>query len=304
MFSNKLLVRKTIGLALAISSSSLTFAAADTTAMTEGWKRSLTGNLNLSQSYYDNWSKGGTDALAWDLGFGGAANLMHEDYTWENSFFAAYGMTKVQALASRKSTDEWKVESIYTRKYGTWVNPFISARVNSQWSDGYSYNDSAKTRKAISTFFDPAYFTETVGLGFAYQDYLTERLGFTLKQTISDKYDFADDIETESKIEALKSEYGLGSVTEFKKPVMENVLLASRLEVFVNFKGFDEVDLNWDNILSAKVNKWISLNFNLNLLYDKDLPNPDKDPSKPGKDFNESVQIKQGLSVGISFLSL
>ena len=47
---------------------------------------------------------------------------------------------------------------------------------------------------------------------------------------------------------------------------------------------------SWANKITAKVNKLISVNFELEMLYDKDL--------------SEDTQTRESLSVGIAFLSL
>ncbi len=257
-----------------------------------GWKRQFNGILNISQAYQDNWVKGGTDALSWELNLNTSAVLNKPDYLWESRGKANYGRTKIQDMPSRKSSDEWSFESIYTRKFGYWVNPFVSGTAQSQFTLGYSYDDKAvkPTRSAISDFFDPAYFTQTLGLGMTPIKDLTERLGATMKQTVSDTYGYADDKATSTKVETFKQEYGLTSATEYKFALMQNILAATRLDIFANFKGWDEVDGRWDNRLTAKVNKWVNVNFALEYLYDKDL--------------SEDTQMRESLSVGLSFLSL
>jgi hypothetical protein len=248
--------------------------------------------MNLSQAYQDNWVKGGTDALSWELIMNASAVLDQQDFLWESRGKANYGRTKIQDMASRKSSDEWSLESIYTRKLGTWVNPFVSGAGQSQFTLGYSYDDKASTptRAAKSDFFDPAYFTQTLGLGITPIKDLTERLGATMKQTVSDAYGYADDKETTAKVETFKQEYGLSSTTEYKFALMQNILASTRLDLFANFKGWDEVDGHWDNRLTATVNKWVNVNFALEYLYDKDL--------------SEDTQMRESLSVGLSFLSL
>lgn len=255
-----------------------------------GWKREANGLLNLSQAYYDNWSKGGTDALAYELNLGGTALYDQAKYQWETKAKAVYGRTKVGSLASRKTSDELNLETIYTYKLAVMVNPFASASGQTQSMPGYSYSgDTSQTQ--ISDFFDPAYFIETIGVGITPVKGLKERLGGSMKQTVSsEEFKFADDPDTESEIETLKQEYGVTSITEYEFQLMENIKGNSRLEVFANFKGWDEIDGRWANQLTAKVNSWVNVNFEYELLYDKDL--------------DESYQTREGLAIGISFLKL
>lgn len=254
-----------------------------------GWKRQFNGILNFSQAYYDNWSKGGSDALNYETNLSGDALYDQEKYQWETKGKAVYGRTKVASLPSRKSADELDLESIYTYKLAVMVNPFASLSGQTQFMPGFKYlGDTARVQ--ISDFFDPAYFTETIGLGITPVKDLKERLGASMKQTISSKdFKYADDPKTDG-IESFKQEYGLTSITEYAFQLMQNIQASTRLEAFVNFKGWDEIDGRWSNQITAKVNSLISVNFEYEMLYDKDL--------------DLSYQTREGLGVGISFLKL
>lgn len=265
-------------------------AAAPSAAPVFGWRHQFTGMLNLNQTYFDNWVKGGTDALAWDLNLAGGAALEQESFVWENTAKVLYGQTKLADLGSRKSMDEWKLETIYTRKLGSWINPFAAAAGWSQFTAGYKYDDEAGTRTLTSEFFDPAYFTQTVGIGFTPVKDFKERLGFALKETFSAEHGYADDSETGAEVEDVSVEYGLSSITEYQLVLMENILGSTKLDVFVNFEGVKDIDARWENKIAAKVNKIISVNFELEMLYDKDL--------------SESYQTRESLSIGITFLSI
>src|SRR3954470_18795236 len=81
-----------------------------------GWKRSGSGLLNLSQAYFDNWVKGGSDALNWETRLEGDALLDRPEFTWESKGHALYGESKLAKLNSRKSSDELFLETVYTRK--------------------------------------------------------------------------------------------------------------------------------------------------------------------------------------------
>jgi hypothetical protein len=279
--------------AAAIAVAAISLATADGSNSPDtsksGWHRQFAGIFNLSQAYFDNWAKGGTDALNWDINLAGSANLERDQFLWENNGKVAYGRSKLSDQGSRKSMDEWKLETVYTRKLGAWVNPFVSAAGWSQFTAGYKYDDKAGTRKLTSEFFDPAFFTQTIGAGFNSLPGFTQRLGFALKETFSANRGYADDAGT-SGVEDFKLEYGLSSVTEYQKDLMQNISGTTRLELFINFKGADEIDARWENKITAKVNKIISTNFEFEMLYDKDL--------------DDSRQWREALSLGINFLSL
>jgi hypothetical protein len=256
-----------------------------------GWKNSALGNLNLSQSHFDNWTKGGTDALAWELRLEVRALKKEEKTEWESKGRAVFGQSRVEGLGTRKASDEVTLESMYTYLWTEWVNPFASIRFQSQFAAGYAYDDSSGARDRVSGPFDPSYLTQTLGLGRSWRDAYKVRMGGTLKETFSSgAYGYADDEATAATVETFKVEPGASLILEVRQELMENILLTSILDVFANFKGTEETDLRWENQLTAKVNRWISANAALDMLYDRDV--------------STRRQIRQSLSIGISFLTL
>lgn len=254
-----------------------------------GWQKELVGNLNLTQTQFDNWTQGGEDASAWQLNINGKAVDDKEKYKWDNSGKVSYGRTKIASLESRKSVDEVKLESVFTYLLGVYVNPYVAVSGETQFTKGYKYTEDSKT--AVSTFLDPGYFSQSAGVGYEPAKEFKTRLGFAIHETITSDFPvpYADDPDTED-IEKTKVEPGLESVTDFSKSLIGNILLTSKLELFYNFGDFDETDVKWDNIFSAKISKYIDVNFNVKLLYDRDS--------------SEKRQIKQALAVGLTYTFL
>jgi hypothetical protein len=275
---------------LALSAAFVAPALAQNADTTLGWKNSASGSLNLSQAYFDNWSKGGTDALSWELRLEGLALEKRENYDWESKGKAVFGQSHLQGLGTRKAVDELMLETIYTYKWMEWVNPFAALRIQSQFAPGYEYHDSLGTRDRISGPFDPTFVTQSVGLGRNWQDAFKIRVGGALKETFSSSaYGYADDPAT-AEIETFSLEPGATFTAEVRHEVMENILFTSLFDVFANFKGTDETDVRWENALTAKVNRYISANAALDVLYDRDI--------------STRYQLRQSLSIGISFLTL
>lgn len=273
---------------VALASATL-FAQAPEDTLPFGWNNSATGNLNLSQAYFDNWTKGGVNALSWESRLEGVALRKEADWNWESKGRALFGQSHLDGLGTRKASDELMAETIYTRHLSAWVNPFAAARFQTQFAAGYDYTDTTRTR--VSGAFDPTYLSQTVGLGKSWEDAYKLRLGGTLKQTFSAaRYGYADDTSTPATVETFKLEPGASFTAEIRRGLMENILLASVFDVFANFEGLDAVDVRWENQVTAKVNSFISANFALDVLYDKDL--------------STKRQVRQSLSVGISFLSI
>ncbi len=251
-----------------------------------GWENQVVGSFNLTQAQFDNWTQGGENTLAWQLNVNSSFAYEQEDFSWTNTGKVSYGQTKIGDLSSRKSADEIRIESVYLRKLGDYVNPYVSALLQTQLTKGYQYVEDE--RFPISNLFDPGYITLSAGVGYEPVPYLKTRLGAATKTTITREYavGLTDDPESD-RIEKIDTEFGALSVTELRKPLAENILLTSTLELFSNLESFEQVDVRWDTIISAKVTRYIDVSLNIELLYDSDI--------------SPKRQLKQLLAMGLSY---
>ena len=250
-----------------------------------GWKKEMVGNLNFTQNKFDNWSQGGEDSWSWQLDINAKFENDQKSYNWSNTGKFSFGQTQIGDADSRKAADEIKLETVYTYKMGDLINPYAAATGKTQISKGYFY--TATVDSVISDLLDPGYFTQSVGIGYKPNEIIKTRLGAALKETVADKYPFADDPETPDKIEKTRTEVGAESVTDLEYKVSDNILFKSKLEMFSNLEGLNQIDVNWDNLITAKVSEYINVSFNLSLFYDRDI--------------SKSRQLKQTLAVGLSY---
>lgn len=248
-----------------------------------GWKKSMIGGVNMTQTSFDNWAQGGENSVAWQVNLNFNFTNEQEKTSWANSGKFTYGQTKTGDAESQKSIDEMKLESVLTYKHGQYLNPYVAATGESQFTPGYEYDPKVE----ISRFMDPGYFRESAGLGYKPNETIKTRLGVALKQTITDKYSLR---YTGDADETMKNEVGAESVTDLNWKITETTALTSKLELFSALKAFDETDVNWDNVLVTKISKYFNVNFNLKLFYDKDV--------------SAKRQIKQSLALGFSYTFL
>ena len=68
------------------------------------------------------------------------------------------------------------------------------------------------------------------------------------------------------------------------------MLLTSKLELFSNLESFQQIDVKWDTILSAKVARYVDVNLNVKLFYDRDI--------------SRKRQLKQALTLGLTYTIL
>ncbi len=254
-----------------------------------GWKNQVVGNLNLTQAQFDNWAQGGENTLAWQLNLNSAFVLDQQRFNWATTGKLSHGQAKIGDIEARKSADEFRVESVYLYKLGDYINPYVSGLLQTQITKGYQYVEDE--RFPVSNFFDPGYITLSAGVGYEPVPYLKTRLGAATKTTITREYavGLTDDPETD-RIEKTDTEFGALSVTELRKPLAENILLTSKLDLFSNLESLKQVDVRWDTILSAKVSQYIDVSLNVELLYDNNI--------------SPKRQLKQLLALGLSYTFL
>ena len=255
-----------------------------------GWKKEIVATLNLTQASFDNWEQGGESSLAWQTSLDMNFDLQEGKHNWANSVEFELGFAKIAGEEARKSADDIKMESVYTRKLGRLLNPFVAVTAQTQFVAGFEFDDNDNKMK-ISKFLDPGYFTQSLGLGYSPGENVKTRLGATLKETITSKFakTFTDDPDT-PELEKSRVEGGISSVTDFKQSFEENVLFKSRLDLFSDLDTFDRIDVLWENNLTLKVTKYFNVDLNVDLFYDKDI--------------SDRRQLKQVLSVGFTYTFL
>jgi len=171
------------------------------------------------------------------------------------------------------------------------VNPYLSASFKSQFDDGFKYDDATNTELKISSAWDPMYLTQAVGIGYQPLAQLKTRMGAAIREVFDkNKFGYADDKHTTPTIESSKIEGGLESVTDVEIKIEDNTLFTSKLEMFAPFNSIDIVVVRSDNTISSKVNKYIAVVFNVQLINDRSV--------------NARTQVKEGLALGISYTFL
>ncbi len=254
----------------------------DTTA--DGtWDSEVIGGFTLTQSHFDNWVQGGENTLAWQINF--ASNFVYRAvrHRWTNTGDFKYGQARLGSLGTRKSADEIRIESVYQYTIGVHINPFASANFQTQFARGYKYE--ADTTFAVSGFMDPGYITLSAGAGSHPFEGFNTRIGGAYKITIVDQY--ALRLTDGEKISA---EFGLSSVSNLRQRLAENIRLTGRLELFSSLSRFDEVDVRWDTVISARVTAHIDVRLSAELFYDKSV--------------SRKRQFKQILALGFSYTLL
>ena len=254
--------------------------------LVDGWNMVGVVGLNLSQTALVNWSQGGSNSLAYSAYANLGATLKDHPWKWKNRLSIIYGRTKLEDVGYRTTENDIYLETVLSRNIGWAVDPFLSVTVRTAVTKGYDYS-VADTNIQIVDFFDPGYVSEAIGFTYDQNKIITTRLGLAFQQTFANRFtNYTDDPET-PEIETFKFDTGIESVTEVKYDFLENMTYYSFLRLFSRFTSLDVWDVRWDNIVTAKVNDYINVNFNVTLIHEISQ--------------TRKTQLRESLQLGFSY---
>ncbi|KAB2907193.1 MAG: DUF3078 domain-containing protein [Ignavibacteriales bacterium] len=261
-------MKKTVLLTCLLIFSSFFNINAQTDSTLYKWEPSLTAGLNFSQVSFSDWAKGGDNAIAWNTYLNFGLNWKSEHWSFKNQLRVIYGRTQTGDQPDKQNENEIFMENVLARDLG-WIFKFAASNTFlTQITAGYNYKVDPAVQ--ISNFFDPAYITQGIGLLYDKSDVVQTRLDIAAREIISDKFFTEADDPNTPEIETFKFDFGFNSVTDLKLNVAENVQYVSKLSLFSPFKRMDIWDIRWENLITARINKWLATNLNVVVVYDED----------------------------------
>ncbi|MFN8209572.1 MAG: DUF3078 domain-containing protein [Bacteroidales bacterium] len=279
--------------------------SADTVA---GWRKGGITSITLAQTSLTNWAAGGENSVAANGILSLFANYKKEKIVWDNSLDLGYGLLKQAKDKKPKKTDD-KLEVLSKFGYKAFENVYYSALLSlkTQMDKGYAYpNDSV----SISGLFAPAYLLAAAGLDYKPSAYLSMFISPLTSRTT---------IVNDSRLSSLgafgvepgkKAREELGgylrliySKNDFKTEFLKNIAFTTKLDLFSNYLDKPQnVDVNWETLIVMKVNKLISVNLNLNLVYDDNTKVPvDRNNDGVKEGTGVRTQFKEIFGAGLSF---
>jgi len=251
---------------------------------TNFWKTEGTVGLNINQIALSNWSQGGDNALAWTVVLNMAANYSSKDINLRNSLKVAYGRTKLGDADYRTNDNELFQESVLAYLLGWAIDPYISNSIRTSVGNGFDYK--ATPYFQVASFFDPGYITQSIGFAYNRIEGFNTRIGLAFQETFTNDYpQYSDDPDTKDEIEKFKFDTGIETVTEGRVTFEQNLSLTSKLRLFSRFNSLDVWDVRWDNTITAQVIKYVNVNLNVLLIYEKSQ--------------SLKTQIKEALQLGV-----
>lgn len=254
-----------------------------------GWDHNWVGGLYGSQAAYRNWSQGGVNTISVT-----ASSVFNLHYR-ENKFAYAlstnlkFGKAKLEGEGTRKTDDRIAVNNKFSYLFDDerW-SAFGNINFATQFDEGFDYNVAeGEDPILISEFFAPAYFTQIAGIAYKPTGYFTAEAGLALKQTIVSNTELSTRYGLDPG-EKFRFEPGYSTALNFEKTIASNVKLVSSFETFTNLqRNVRSTDIVFSNEIVGKINNYLNTTFQFVMIYDDD--------------FSKKAQIKQVLSVGLSY---
>ncbi|HEV8286427.1 MAG TPA: DUF3078 domain-containing protein [Chitinophagaceae bacterium] len=284
---------KTVGKLKDESSKTIKKDPADT--LTKTWKKGGLLGLNLAQTSISNWAAGGDD---FSLSLNSLVNL-YAFYkkgrsSWDNTLDFSLGYIKTTSLGSRKNDDRIDILSKYGYAISSKWNVSGLFNFRSQLFKGYTYSSTGKTFS--SAFLSPAYIILGAGFDFKPNDQFsvfispaTARLTIVKDDSLS-----AKGLYGVTPGEHHHFEFGAFLSATYLKDLNKIVSYKGRLDLFSNYQHDPQnIDLYMSNIFAVKLSKWLTANWNFDMIYDDDT----KLFGKTGK--SPALQLKSLVGVGL-----
>ena len=283
----------------------------------KGWRKGGVISLNLAQGSSDNWAAGAEKSSFSLAGYTTLfANKKKERFFWNNTIDLGYAVQRTSSQGTRKTddkidyyskaghqlTDKWAVAGVFN--------------LRTQFTDGFEYDYLGKgIKRRISGFFAPAYILVSPGVEWKPAPYFSLFLSPISARWVvvsNDPYSYYYEdgiipLPDGGQETPLAAQYGVNPRREvsfeagaylsanFIKEVLKNVTYKSRLDLFSNYIAKRDpltdvkqdakpqnVDVFWTNAVVMKVNKWLSVTYNFDLIYDDDVRQfgPDKNAAR------------------------
>ena len=257
----------------------------------KGWTTEGFFNFNVGQGGSRNWAAGSqkfTIQAAAYLNY--QANRKWKKNIWENSLDLAYGFINTNETGFRKSTDKIDFASLFRHSMtknnrvgiGAWFN------VRTQFHDGYDY--SVEPKKRISGLMAPGYITLGPGIDLRtkrstsmFISPVAPRLVLFTNRPYSFNYQggvkpdgskeiplsWHYNVDPERKV---RFELGALVSLKYKNEIAKNVTYSTRADFFSNYVDDPQnIDVFWSNVFHLKVNRWLMVSYNFDLIYDDDV---------------------------------
>lgn len=247
------------------------------------WQKGGNFNLSVQQVGLSNWSAGGASSFAFNTGLALFANYKKNEKIWDTKLTVNYGFNRQsgRAYPARKTNDNF----IFLSKYGRKISEsmYLSTQIDArtQLLAGHRYfrpsGAERESRNRISDLISPGYIQSSTGLN--YQKELKNKGKFSsiispftgrFTVVLDDSLSMAGAFGVIPG-ENVRAEAGVSLATSLDIQVMENIRWKADLNLFSNYERFGNMVVNFNSVLSMKVNKYITTRIETVLIYDESV---------------------------------
>jgi hypothetical protein len=270
--------------------------AQDSIKKDTAWKAGGMFALTVSQAGFDNWAAGGENSYSANGRIALFGNYEKENTLWENNLDMGYGRANQGNIGLRKTDDLLELNSKfgYKANHKWYYSTVLNART--QFAEGKKYfnNDSSHV---TSEAFAPLYINLAIGMDYKPDNYTSVFLSpVNMKNTyvIDTKYAIQYSIDSAKQLKT-----GVGAIVKIKyeREVLKNVNFLTKLDLFANyleFKNVEDIDVNWEVLVTMNVFKVLSINLNTHLIWDKDVKFEENSETS-------KIQFKEIFGAGIAY---
>lgn len=296
------MIKRILLISIFISASSILFAdnetdINDTIPKPKYWKIKNNISFNSEQNMYENWEQGGMSSFAFSIFYRGSYNYKKHNTSWENSAELGYGLLRQDVTGKgifnksnkfNKSDDKIELNSVFSYKAIENWNYSSLLNLKSQFDDGF------KEGKLVSSTLSPVVLTSSIGFEYKPRPYFSTLFSFLTGKTTYVLLDSLSGIGNFGfQNEGQHWDFSLGSYIKlfFEKELFKNVNMVSKLEFYYDYRKRTilDTDINFETMITMKVNNHISTFLHLQLAINKD--------------FSTALQVKErfGISIPITF---
>ena len=271
------------------------------------WRIGGDGSVGFTQTYLQNWKKGGQSALALQIILKGFANWSRHDgkVKWENSGEIRNGYIRPggEGAETQKNDDKFEVTSrLGVSAFKKW---YYSTEFNyeTQLFNGYKY-PKASNPEPISAFMGPARTFFKLGL-----DYKPSNNFSLFLSPLTAKNVFVRDTvkidQTKYGIDADRRSYwepGLNTDIFWRKDITPEITYETKYKMFINYRQpFGNLDFNWENLLVMQLTDHINMRMMVHFIYDEKVLFPVEDANGQPMGEKPKLQIKEFITVGFTY---
>jgi len=271
------------------------------------WRLGGDGTVGFTQTYLENWKKGGQSALSLQIILKGFANWSRHDgkVKWENSGEIRNGYLRPggEGAETQKNDDKFEITSrLGVSAFKKW---FYSTEFNfeTQLFNGYKYPTSDNP-DPISAFLAPARTFFKLGL-----DYKPNNNFSLFLSPLTAKNVFVKDTvkinQTNFGIESGKRSYwepGLNTDIFWRKNLTPQITYETKYKMFINYlQPSGNLDINWENNLVMQLTDHINMRMMVHFIYDEKVLFPVEDANGQPLEPKPKLQMKEFITVGFTY---